>query len=118
MFGNLLARAGSFFQKAVGRTGGFIKGLGDFTMKAGKVIGQAAPHVSALATLAGATTGNQTLKDIGSFAGQVGAQAQTVAPNAGQLMRMVGHSMQNYGTYGNASLTRDTYNPALYGKAS
>jgi hypothetical protein len=82
------------------------------------VIGQAAPHVSALATLAGQATGNQTLKDIGSFAGQVGAQAQTVAPNVGQLMKMGGHMMQNYGTYGSFSLTRDLYNPSLYGNAS
>jgi hypothetical protein len=37
--------------------------LGDFTGKAGKVIGAAAPHVSALATIAGQVTGNQTLTE-------------------------------------------------------
>jgi hypothetical protein len=118
MFGNLLARAGSFMRKAVGRTGGLIKTLGDATGRASKWIGAAAPHVSALATIAGQATNNQTLKDIGSFAGKAGAIAQTAGPNAGQLMKMVGHSMQTYGRFGTFSLTRDTYNPSLYGQTS
>lgn len=108
--GNLLSRAGNFMRKSLGKAGTFVKALGDTTMKAGKVIGQVAPHVSALATIAGEATGNQTLKNIGSFTGKAGAIAQSVAPNAGQLLKMAGHSMQNYSIYGNASLTRDTFN--------
>lgn len=114
MFNGILSRLGTFTRKTVGGVGSFVKKLGDVTMKAGKVIGRVAPHVSALATIAGEASGNQTLKNIGSFTAKAGAIAQSVAPNAGGLMEMIGQSMQNYGTYGNASLTRHLYDPTLY----
>jgi hypothetical protein len=67
-----------------------------------------------LATIAGDVTGNQTLKNIGSVTGKLGAIAQTVTPKAAGLAGMLGHSMENYGRYESFSLTRDTYDPSLY----
>jgi hypothetical protein len=60
------------------------------TAATGRVVGQAALHVSALATIAGEVTGNQTLKNIRAVAGKAGAIAQTVAPNAAALLGVTG----------------------------
>jgi hypothetical protein len=96
-FGAFFDKAKSFAQKAVGKTGTVLKKIGQHTATAGRYVGMVAPHVSALATLAGEATGNKTLKTIGAVAGQVGAIAQTVAPRASNLMGMAGQSMENYG---------------------
>jgi hypothetical protein len=45
MFGSFLSKVGNFACKAVGSSGTFIKKLGDFTGRAGKIIGPVAPHV-------------------------------------------------------------------------
>lgn len=75
MFGNILSKIGNFARKAIGSTSGIVKTLGDFTGRAGKIIGatdnfvkQYHQPIALMSHAIGEASGNPTLKGIGNMA--------------------------------------------------